>query len=157
MEGILSYWYSHDLVILSHQLILLIVILYKLFSTGLWPRAYRLTELQKCRNQPSFWYSHSVRLSCPGRRRFVASRISLPCVDTPNLYCPRFPSLFRIYSTRGLWWISLCPFQAIPKKSTFTLPTNKMTTPVAQAAPSASRVYGKWPIKALKSIPSRPS
>lgn len=55
MEGMLSYRYSHDLVILSHQLILLIVILYKLFSTGLWPRAYKLTELQKCRNQPSFW------------------------------------------------------------------------------------------------------
>lgn len=33
MEWILSYQYSLDLVILSHQLLL-----YKLFSTGLWPR-----------------------------------------------------------------------------------------------------------------------
>lgn len=65
------------------------------------------------------------------------------------------PVLFRVYCTRRPGWICLCSF--LPhrsKKLTHTLPTLKMTTPVAPAASREHPVFnGKGPIKALKSIP----
>lgn len=165
MERILSYQYSLDLVILSHQLILLIVLLYKLFSTGLWPRwglPPSLLPWLRVITAPSY------RNAGTSRRSGIPTALASPAQGTPlvpsgtplfrgsALLLRTAPTsvLFRVYSTRRPWWISLCSFLDHPSKiSTHILPTIKITIPVAPAAPGASHVYGKGPIKALKSIP----
>lgn len=170
VEWILSYQYSHDLVILSHELIFSGVTLYTLLSTRLWPRwGLGLSLLLWLRVITAPSYRNVGRRCCSGIP--TALRDS-PAPETPRSFGNRsaaswhschcvVPAASRPFS--GLLYPETlgASLSSLPGSSFQKIYTVKKTTPVARAHPlfmasvplKLSKVYLKGHLRAAKTHP----